>query len=321
MQDLNDIFYFTEVVTHGGFAPAGRALNQPKSKLSRRIAQLEERLGVRLIERSSRRFKVTEVGQAFHARCQAALLEVRQAEAVIAEARGEPQGLVRISCPLGLIPGPVSEALRSFALRYPKVQLRLLASNQRRDLIGEKIDIAIRARSALDADMALIVRTLRIIRFWLVAAPGLANGLAEARRLSDLAGAPTIGNFEAAGPDVWRMTDRTGAEDSLSHHPRFASGDLETVIRAARDGIGVAWLPDYLCRPHLEEGALVRVLPDWQAGGEIMHMVYTARQGLPPAVRALIEHIVAHVAASDAEVRAAALADPLGAFHPENAKS
>ena len=103
MRDLNDMFFFTEVVANGGFAPAGRALRQPKSKLSRRVARLEQRLGVRLLERSSRSFRVTDVGQAFYDHCQNVLAEVNRAEAVVAATQGEPHGTVRFNCPLGLM--------------------------------------------------------------------------------------------------------------------------------------------------------------------------------------------------------------------------
>src|SRR5580658_9914527 len=124
MADLNDYIYFAEVVTYGGFAPAGRALRQPKSKLSRRVARLENELGVRLIERSSRRFRVTEVGQAFYERCRTILEEAELAQAVVSDARGEPKGIVRVACPTGLIEGPFSEALLALACRHPKVSVR-----------------------------------------------------------------------------------------------------------------------------------------------------------------------------------------------------
>jgi DNA-binding transcriptional LysR family regulator len=122
MQDLNDFYYFAEVVAHGGFAAAGRALNIPKSKLSRRIAQLEQRLDARLIERSTRRFRVTEVGQAFYERCRTLLMDAESAEAVVAEARGEPQGVVRFSCPIGLVE-PLQPLIAAYLEDHPKVRL------------------------------------------------------------------------------------------------------------------------------------------------------------------------------------------------------
>ena len=120
--DLNDYAYFAEVVAHGGFAAAGRALREPKSKLSRRIAGLEERLGLRLIERSSRRFRVTDTGQAFYERCRAMLAEAEQAEALVMQARAEPHGRIRVSCPTGMIEA-ISGLISSFLARYPKVRL------------------------------------------------------------------------------------------------------------------------------------------------------------------------------------------------------
>src|SRR5919202_4812320 len=111
--DLNDYVIFAEVVAHGGFAPAGRALREPKSKLSRRVAGLELRLGVRLIERSSRRFRVTEIGQTFYERCRAMMLEAERAEALVAEAQAEPHGRIRMSCPAGLA-DVVSAIVRGF---------------------------------------------------------------------------------------------------------------------------------------------------------------------------------------------------------------
>src|SRR5262245_35451644 len=121
LQDLNNLFYFSQVVAHGGFAPAGRALKLPKSKLSRRVAELEAGLGVRLIERSSRRFAVTDIGKAFYEQCQAAVRAAEHAEALVAASLTEPRGLVRFACPTGLVE-VVSPILPSFLARYPRVR-------------------------------------------------------------------------------------------------------------------------------------------------------------------------------------------------------
>ena len=148
MQDINDYALYAEVILHGGFTAAGRALGLPKSTLSRRIAALETRLGVRLIERSTRRFRVTEVGQAFYERCRTIVLDVQQADAVVSDALGEPHGIVRCSCPLGLMEA-LSPTLTSFLTTYPKAQLQMVAVDRAVDLIDERIDVAIRVRTAL----------------------------------------------------------------------------------------------------------------------------------------------------------------------------
>src|SRR6478752_7227472 len=131
--DLNDYVYFAEVVAHGGFAAAGRALREPKSKLSRRVAAIEARLGVRLIERSSRRFRVTEVGQSFYERCRAMMVEAERAEALVAEAQAEPHGRIRMSCPLNLAKR-VSAIAGDFLAQFPKVQLQLVVTDRAIDL-------------------------------------------------------------------------------------------------------------------------------------------------------------------------------------------
>lgn len=146
--DLNDLAYFAEVVNHGGFAAAGRALREPKSKLSRRVSGLEERLGLRLIERSSRRFRVTETGQEFYERCRAMLAAAEQAEALVLEAQAEPHGRIRFSCPTGMV-APVSDLITSFLARFPKVRIQLVATDRGVDLIDERIDLALRVRTEL----------------------------------------------------------------------------------------------------------------------------------------------------------------------------
>ncbi len=153
MEDLNDYVYFTQVVTHGGFAAAGRALQVPKSKLSRRIAALEERLGARLIERSSHRFQVTDPGRAFYQRCQAMLMEAERAKAVVCEAK--------------MLPG--------FLARYPRVQLQMLATDRRVALVDERVHVAIRTRITPETETELKMRVLAQLS--LFAIPAQAKSL------------------------------------------------------------------------------------------------------------------------------------------------
>ncbi len=290
MQDLNDLFFFAEVVAHGGFAPAGRALGQPKSKLSRRVAELEARLGVRLLERSSRRFRVTEVGQAFYERCRGVLAEVAQAEAVIAEAQGEPHGTVRFSCPLGLV-DPLARVLAEFMARHPRVRLHVVASNHRVDLIEERFDVALRVRTAVDADATLTMRTLGKSLRILVASPALGNRLGDMQDVKALAALPTLSPVEQAGEDTWELVGPGGQAASVRHEPRLSCGDFVALREAAVAGLGVALVPDHVCWSALQSGRLVRVFPQWHAPEGIIHLVFTTRRGLPPAVRAFIDHL------------------------------
>ena len=288
--DLNDLAYFAEVVRHGGFAPAGRALREPKSKLSRRIARLEERLGLRLIERSSRRFRVTEIGRAFYERCKAIQLEAEQAEALVAQAQSEPHGLIRFSCPTGMI-DVVSGLVLSFLRLHPKVQLQLIPTDRPVDLIGEKIDLALRVRAALTSDAELTMRSLGSSTRILVASPTVANRI---RDLAELARHPTLATGNEDTETEWSLEAHDGRKAAHLHKPRFGCGDMAAVCEAAIAGLGVALLPWHLCLQAIEVGKLVQVLPDWYGQQGIVHLVFTTRRGLPVAVRALIDHLAAN---------------------------
>src|SRR5690606_17602309 len=146
MRDLNDLYYYVQVVDHGGFAPAGRALGIPKSKLSRRIALLEERLRTRLIQRSTRRFVVTEAGQTYYGHCKAMLVEADTADEAIAMAQAEPRGIVRMTCPVALLDASIADMVAAFMVAYPSVEIHLEETNRRVDVVGEGVDVAIRVR-------------------------------------------------------------------------------------------------------------------------------------------------------------------------------
>jgi DNA-binding transcriptional LysR family regulator len=287
--DLNDLAYFAEVITHGGFAAAGRALREPKSKLSRRIAALEERLGVRLIERSSRQFRVTDVGQAFYQRCRAVQNEAEQAEALVADALTEPHGLIRFSCPTGLIES-ISSPVARFLDRYPKVRLQLVATDRPVDLIAERIDLALRVRLSLDSDASLTMRTLGQSTRILVAAPQLAGQIGEIEQLTDY---PVLVSNDDQDETEWPIETNDGRTKLIRHTARMGCTDFGAIRSAAIAGLGVAFLPDHVCHEALLNGSLARVLPAWRGRPGIVHLVFTTRRGLPPAVRKLIDHLAA----------------------------
>lgn len=291
MADLNDYLLYVAVVNQGGFAPASRALSQPKSTLSRRIARLEAQLGVRLIERTTRRFRVTEVGQAFYERCRIVALDVEQAEAVAAEAKSDPHGLIRFSCPTGLIE-TLSATFPQFLTRFPKVRLQVIAVDRAVDLINERIDVALRVRTTLTTDAALTMRTLGHSRRILVAGPQMAARCAGLD-VSQLPTLPTLSPTDQSGEIVWDLVGADGTAQAVAHEPRMTCGDFLALRDAAAANAGVALLPDHTCRADLLTGRLVRVFPEWRSENGIVHIVFTTRRGLPPAVRAFIDHLAA----------------------------
>jgi DNA-binding transcriptional LysR family regulator len=292
MRDVNDYLLFAEVVSHGGFAAASRVLHTPKSTISRRIAALEQRLGVRLIERSTRRFRVTDVGQAFFERCRTILLDVQQADAVASEALGEPQGVVRVSCPLGLVE-ELSAAFTGFLTRHPKATLQVVAVDRPVDLIEERVDVAIRVRVKLDSDASLILRTLGQSSRILVAAPTVTSRCTsgDIAILNDL---PTLATTDQMGEIVWEFRGPDDADVAIRHQPRMTCVDFAALRDAAVAGLGVALLPDHTCRDDLANGRLVHVFPQWTTPVGTIHLVFTTRRGLPPVVRAFIDHLAAN---------------------------
>jgi DNA-binding transcriptional LysR family regulator len=289
-RDLNDYVYFAEVVAHGGFTAAGRVLREPKSKLSRRIAALEARLGVRLIERSSRRFRVTDVGQTFYERCRAMVLEAEQAEALVAEAQSEPHGRIRFSCPTGMVE-VIRAIVAQFLIRYPRVHLQLVVTDRPVDLIAERIDVALRVRTVLDSDAALTMRSLGRTRRILVASPQLANQLAD--DITHLSSFPTLHSVDDVDDVEWHLERRDGVAHRMRHKPRFGCADFLALRSSAAAGLGIALLPDHICAAQLSSGELVHVLPEWSGQTGMVHLVFTTRRGLPPAVRALIDALAA----------------------------
>jgi DNA-binding transcriptional LysR family regulator len=289
MQDLNDLYYFVQIVAHSGFAAAGRALGVPKSKLSRRVALLEERLGVRLIQRSTRHFSVTEIGQRYYAHCQAMLVEAEAAQSAVDQTRTAPCGIVRLSCPVALLHACVGSMLADFLTRYPQVELKVEATNRRVDVIAEGIDIAIRARPPPIEDSYLMLRILAEHGHVLVASPALLQRSGDIKVPADLSGRPSLGQEPPLQEHLWQLEGPDGAQAMIRHHPRLVSDDMLTLRAAALAGVGVVRLPLLMVSDDLRAQKLVRLLPDWAPRRDLIHAVYPSRRGLLPSVRALLD--------------------------------
>lgn len=296
-RDLNDLYYFVQVVEHGGFAPAGRALDMPKSKLSRRVALLEERLGMRLIQRSTRRFTVTDVGQTYYAHCRAMLVEADAADEAIALLHEEPRGIVRVSCPIVLLDSLVGAMIAAFMAACPRVEIHLEATNRRVDVVGEGIDVAIRVRPPPLEDSDLALRVLAERGQCLVASPALLRERGVPAVPADLARLPSLDHGVPQSAHVWRLRGPDGAQAEIHHQPRFVTGGMLALRAAAVAGVGVVQLPTMMVRDEVARGELTTVLPDWAPRREIVHAVFASRRGLLPAVRALLDFLAERFAA------------------------
>ncbi|WP_447790583.1 MULTISPECIES: LysR substrate-binding domain-containing protein [Pseudomonas] len=291
MQDLNDLYYFAKVVEAGGFAAAGRLLGIPKSRLSRRIAELEERLGARLLQRTTRQLNLTAVGERYLRHCQAMLLEAEMADEAVASMSNEPRGRLRVSCPVGLAHEILPGVISNFLEKFPQVQLEVMLLNRRVDLINEGVDVALRVRDLGDEDPLLVTRRLRQAQMLMVASPSFLLGR-EINHPEDLKTLPVLGALEADRMVHIRMLDQQGKSYDLSLEARLGCDDFIVRKACTLSGQGFTMLPMMHCEQELENGSLVQLLPDWSLPGGWLQAVYPHRRGVMPAVRAWIDHLI-----------------------------
>lgn len=300
MFDLNDLYYFVESVDHGGFAPAGRAIGVPKSKLSRRIKNLEERLGVRLVQRSTRRFVLTDVGRRYYDHCRAMLVEAEAAQEVIDTLQAAPRGRLRVTCPIGLLGFHVADMLADFLSRYPEVSLQLEATNRRVDVLAEGVDIAIRVRPLPLEDSDLVVRVLSDRQQCIVASPGLVGALGTPQQPDDLAAFPSLSRDFTQSTHAWFLA-KDEESVTVAHTPRYVTSDMMALRTAALAGVGIVQLPLLMLKRHEADGSLIQLLPGWRPRPEVIHVVFPSRRGMLPSVRALIDHLVDRYAVLEEE--------------------
>jgi len=295
MHDLNDMVFFAEVAERGGFAAAGRALGVPKSRLSRRIADLEARLGVQLLQRSTRSLSLTPAGE-LYLRHSSAMRDAAQAAAeAVAQVQNEPRGTVRLSCPVTLAQSSLGPLIPLFMERYPGVRIEMRALNRPVDPVEEGVDIALRVRPVIEESGTLAARTFGASRGLLVALPALLGAHGPVAQPSDLAGLPTVAMSAADGRSTWRLEGPAGAVWVHVHQPRYVVDDLLALKFAVMGGVGASVLPDYMCREEVKAGLLVEVLPGWGPPPAITHAMYPPRRALVPAVRLLLDFLALHL--------------------------
>jgi DNA-binding transcriptional LysR family regulator len=293
MEDFNDLALFAHVVTQQGFSAASRHLGIPKSRLSRRISQLEERMGVRLLQRSSRRLLLTSVGRQFYERCQATVAAGEEAFDVVRQATAQPQGLLRVSCPFTLAQFWLTPLIPAFMRACPGVRLRLEVSNRRVDPLQENVDVVLRVRRPPFEDSSLVARRLGGTVDVLLASPALVARLGTPQALGDLAAWPVLSLPNGNERYLWTLErGAQGEKQSLSFTPHFVTDDMFALRHLAEQGMGLALLPELMCRDALAEGRLVRLCGEWACAASEIQAAFASRRGMLPAVRAFIDHLL-----------------------------
>ena len=267
----------------------------PKSRLSRRVAALEERLGTRLVQRSTRTFAVTDAGRVLLQHCQAIIAEAEAAENAVAAMQARPRGLVRVSCSVTMsqyVLGPIMPAL---LLANPEVRVDLISTNRIVNIIEENVDIAMFVHRAPLQDSLLVERMLGVSPQVLVASPKLFENLPRPTTPEQLKQLPSLAVTGRTRPDTIELTARAGSSVTVFQTPRLTGESLTVLRDSALAGVGFTRLPEFICRDDIRSGRLEIVLPEWTLPAHEIHAVYPSRKGMTPAVRVFLEYLAREV--------------------------
>lgn len=294
----NDLFLFSQVVEHGGFTMAGDALGLPKSRVSRRIAALEQQAGTRLLHRSSRKLSLTDAGVALHQHCLNMLNEAQAGLEALQVRQSKPTGQLRVSMPVELAVLFSASLLPRFMAAYPGIRLTLIATNRSLDLVEDRIDVAVRGlgvESRLEASS--LVQTYACASEWInVCSPKYLGSVGKLEQPEDLAAAEYLSyvpNKQVAGPLKLLATDDRPI--TVETNIRLESNDLAVLKQAALGGLGIAGLPLYLCQDDLDTGRLVQVLKPWRPSNGQLLVIFPSRRGMSAAARTLVEFLKANL--------------------------
>ncbi len=286
-RDLNDMLAFSAVADSGSFTRAAERLGWPKSSVSHRVARLERCLGARLLERSTRRLRLTDVGARFHEHARRVLQELDQAAATVASFRAQPSGWLRISASVVLGQALLPALLAEFAALHPGVQLHVDLSNRRVDLLEEGLDLAI--RSGVLPDSSLVSRRLGRAAARLYAAPAYLRRQGAPDTPDALAGHVLIDNAPAAGSERWTLSHDDGSTRTLAAKFRIVGNDPVLLRELAATGTGIVSLPDFVAAPAVAARRLQPVLPGWATRRVEVHALFPSHKSLSPALRAFVD--------------------------------
>ena len=282
--DLNEVAVFIKVVQSGSFSKAAQLLAMPNSTVSSKVSSLEKRLGITLIQRTTRKLNVTPAGQAYFKRCIQGLEEIQSAEMEIAQTQGEPQGLLRITAPIELgssvLPGLISD----YTNQYPKVRVEIILTDQRIDLLSEGVDLAIRAGELKDS--TLIAKKAGSACFALYASPKYLKAKGTPTHPRELKDHSCL-QFTPLGTEEWKLMS-SKASCNVPLPGKMIANDLNLIKNLALRGDGVALMPVFFCHTEVASGKLVRLLSEWRTPLSSVHFVYPAQRFVTPKLTTFI---------------------------------
>jgi DNA-binding transcriptional LysR family regulator len=283
--DLNEIVVFARVVQSGSFTTAAAQLGMPKSTVSRKVSELEERLNARLLQRTTRKLSLTDVGRTYYDYCARIVGEVEDAERAVSSLQDTPRGALRVTTGTNVAYlGPI---ISEYLKRYPEVRLELLCTSRSVDLVEERFDVGIRAGTL--ADSTLVARSLGRVRWFLVATPAYLKKRGRPRSPEDLNKHDCL--FFGTGLDAALRLEKGDTTVQVAVSPRLMVGDFDVLHAVATAGLGIALLPAFRCVEDLRAGRLEAVLREWNAPSTQVQAVYPSTRHLSPKVKSFIEHL------------------------------
>lgn len=282
--DFNEVAIFIKVVQEGSFSHAAKKLGMPNSTVSAKVSSLEKRLGITLIQRTTRKLNITPAGQAYFKRCMIGLEEIKAAESEIASVIGEPQGLLRITAPTELGSSILPSIISEYTKKYPKARIEVILTDRRVDLLSENVDLAIRAGELKDS--SLIAKRVGTVYFAPFATAKYLKQKGNPTHPRDLKQHMCL-QFTPVGEDEWKMTSSKGSLN-VPIPGRVMINDMAALKKMALMDDGITFLPTYFCYTEVKNKQLIRILPEWRSHLSPVHFVYPAQRFVTPKLSAFI---------------------------------
>ena len=292
MDRLTEMDAFVQVVDHGGFTEAARRMRLSKSAVSKHVSALEARLGVRLLNRTTRRVSPTEVGLAYYDRALSVLAAAGEADSMVTAMQATPRGALKISAPISFGISQVTPAVARFLSEFSEVEISMVLEDRFVELIAEGYDVAIRIGAL--ADSSLKARKLAEARTLLVAAPEYLARMGTPRTIDDLSEHQLLHYSILSSGNFWRLRAASGEERQVRVGGRLAVNNGEALMRAAEAGLGIALVPTFMLGDALASGRLVELLADRPADILGIHAIYPPGRFPQPKLRAFVDFLVEH---------------------------
>jgi DNA-binding transcriptional LysR family regulator len=293
MDPLNDVAVFVQVVNSGSFTAAAEALDMSKSVVSKYVTRLEDRLGARLLNRTTRRLSLTEVGRAFFERSQRGLLEIEEAEAEVSRLQGEPRGQLRLNSPMSFGILHVAPLLPAFQARYPALAVDMVLDDRKVDLVDEGFDLAIRIGELPDS--TLVARRLGPCRHVVCATPEYLARHGVPQTPAELARHPALVFRYHNAPTEWRFTAADGSFHQVHLESRLQMNNSLALREAVLQGAGLTLTPTFVVGADLRAGRLRTVLDGYRAMEVSIYAVYPQRKHLSPKIRAFVDFMAERI--------------------------